>query len=137
MFCPSCGNEPRPNARFCDTCGQSLASDAPVAAIAGANDCATDTKFEYKRVFLDWTQDVVKWDQEKAAPHPLSPTRAAATVSDRVLGELGPMFQAGWALDGSYADAVTSEVVSKRRVLSYSPHGWYSGAHVKLRRVMR
>ena len=34
MRCPSCGNLNRPEARFCDACGTTLAESTPAAATA-------------------------------------------------------------------------------------------------------
>jgi hypothetical protein len=129
MFCPACGNAARPNARFCDGCGQSLTEGVPAEAPQ-----ITSLRTEYTQVHLDWSANGIRYDDKKKIPDPLSPSRARVIAEQRVTSELNPTLQQGWSFDGPFDAAVQWEMTHKEHFFGEF-YGWYRGANVKLRRV--
>jgi hypothetical protein len=132
VFCPTCGNAARPNAKFCDGCGQPLAAAQEMTALSPAR-----LRTEYTQVFLDWRANGVPYDTVKKPPDSRSEERSMAAPQQRVISELDPMLQQGWSMDGPFDSAVNWEKTSHTHFFQTAWYGRYTGAHVKLRRLTK
>jgi hypothetical protein len=128
MFCPSCGSQARPEARFCDACGQPLSVAAPGTGSKGAS-----LRTEYRTVVLDWQANPIRTNQGKKPPHPQSQVQSEAEVNRRVLSAIQPLLDQGWTLEGPLARSVYL-TESWSSDLFFSNTSKITGARITLRR---
>ena len=125
--CTACDTELRTGARFCDSCGKPAGEASSQRPPAPA--------VEYKQVRLDWTGlPAIYWDIKREPPHPESSELQEATMAQRVLDQLAPLFADGWSLDGPYSAAVSPASVDRTSMFWGGNRRLYTGATVKLRR---
>jgi predicted amidophosphoribosyltransferase len=120
--CGSCKTELRADARFCDVCGQPVASPSP-------------GRIEYTEVSIPLKHLRIFGDGSKNPPHPESYFESSARARRAVDQHLASAFAQGWSLDGPFDAAVNFASEDHTSWLMGGNRSLYLSARARLRRV--
>lgn len=123
-YCSRCGTELHQAANYCWKCGLAVAGRSAEPASV-----TSTTRTEYQKVYLDWSQRMIKVPPSDNAAH-------GRMMEDRAREEIKPYLKEGWDLESANAIDYDwgKDKLTLTGAIKYSP---CRGAWVRLRRVVR